>query len=337
MRVVDIHNEKLFRIRFDDQEDVTAIQNRLGFATFFPFIQPEQAKFAFNFANNDERFAAHFIFTLMQKENLGNVIDFSYTLADGTKDNLTTGIPRFWWALKTIPTQGVFRCEYVCAPDERDFATRKMLLQSFGSWSIPDVEEDDVHWRMGLHEAPADVLEFVEFVVGRSLDFLDVYRKFDGPRGNGQITLREMEEGYKRLLAKPELSTKDKEVITAVFRYLDRSGEGEVSIGEWSVLGYLYDEINMCIFEFVQFCERTFGPDLADTWAYLDDDGSGAITAEEWEAAVHGVGFFGPTMPIFNFLDKDDEGTLSLDEFAALEEFASKKPTRQPSKASLKP
>jgi len=70
----------------------------------------------------------------------------------------------------------------------------------------------------------------------------------------------------------------------------------------------------------VEFCIRTFGG-LEEAWEKLDDDGSGEIDEEEWSEALQRAGFFGLSGPIFSFLDKDDEGTVSLDEFELLEEF----------------
>jgi len=325
MRVIDIHNEKLFRIRFERPEDVRAIQKQLGFAMYFPFMQPENAEFVLDLSHNDERIAAHILFTLMSKEAIGNVVNYSYTDSDGKEVVLTSGIPRTWWVMKNIPWTGVFRCRYCCAADDHSMATRKALLLAFGYWDIPHVTDEDVEWRMGLHEAPEDVLDFVEFVVGRGQSFEAAFKEIDGPGGNGVISHRELEEGYREMLGKKKpLNAKQLQVITAVFRYLDVTGEGSVSLDEWAVLNNLYAEIKACLGEFVQFCECVFGPDLEDTWKYLDDDESGEISEEEWHAAVAGIGYFGPSAPIFNFLDKDNEGNLSFDEFEALNEFSSR-------------
>ncbi|CAK9023884.1 Replication protein A 70 kDa DNA-binding subunit [Durusdinium trenchii] len=72
-RVVDKYNAKVFRVRFEKQEDVVRLQERLGYASFFPFIQPENAKFRYNMAVYEQRLAASLIVTLAQRENPGNI------------------------------------------------------------------------------------------------------------------------------------------------------------------------------------------------------------------------------------------------------------------------
>jgi hypothetical protein len=42
MRVLDMHNEKVFRVRFENQDDLAVLRDRLGYVLMFPFIQPEQ-------------------------------------------------------------------------------------------------------------------------------------------------------------------------------------------------------------------------------------------------------------------------------------------------------
>merc|ERR1712176_1639256 len=127
-------------------------------------------------------------------------------------------------------------------------------------------------------------------------------------------------------------ASKEFQRISNVFRYLDPSGEGEVSEGEWGILMNLWKEMRQSIREFVQFLERTFSrkdargnveEDALDAaWEFIDDDGSGEISEDEWVAIVQeSLHYFGPCVVIFHFLDKDDEGTVSLDEFRALEVF----------------
>merc|ERR1719454_905572 len=94
----------------------------------------------------------------------------------------------------------------------------------------------------------------------------------------------------------------EKERIKNVFRYLDPSGEGGVSLEEFQVLELLWSEVQLCIREFVQFLDRTIGDDLDEVWDFFDEDGGGEIDMEEWKDACANLGYFGPVGPIFRFL-----------------------------------
>merc|ERR1712032_576915 len=98
----------------------------------------------------------------------------------------------------------------------------------------------------------------------------------------------------------------------------DSTNGGQISKAEFGVLDLLWKEIQMSVKEFVQFCVRTFGDDLRDTWNELDADGCDGVSFEEWVQALTKVGYFGPAKPIFDFLDEDDNGTISWEEFGVL-------------------
>jgi len=326
MRLTDMHNEKIFRARFEDTEEFLKLQNRLGFATCFPFIQPEQATLRLDLAEHDQRLAFHMVLCIRNKEAQDNLRDYSYTLPDGTVDAFPGGIPRSWDLLDRIPKTGVFRASYNSAPEDRNYAERGRLMQRYGFWAPPPQEE--VEWWSSTNSAPIDVVEFVEWIYTKYRNIWKVFKIIDGVDGNGQITLREFEEGIDEMKCK-KFDGKDKlERIRNVFRYLDPSGEGQVSKGEWGVLEQLFREIQLSIKEFVDFCERTFGDNLDDAWAALDADQSGSIDEKEWEITCQALGFFGSLPPIFNFLDLDDEGTISLEEFHNLNIFMHAKLTR---------
>jgi len=320
--LTDMENEKIFRARFEDQAEFSRLQNRLGYLTSFPFIQPEQATFELDLAVHDQRIAFHVLLSIRNKESERNLKEYSWTHPDGTIDPFPQGIPRRWDSLADIPKNGVFRAKYNSAPEDRNFAFRCSLMQRYGFWTPP--EEKEVMWWASLVEAPIDVVEFVDFLYAKYRSIWKAFKIIDGEGGNGQIALSEFVDGIDEMQCK-KFNGKDKqERIKVVFRYLDPSGEGLVSEGEFGVLELLFNEIQLAIKEFCDFCERTFGDDLMIAWETIDADRSGSIDAKEWVAACQGLGFFGSATPIFNFLDADDEGTISLDEFKKLESVKEK-------------
>lgn len=338
-RMTDMWNEKVFRVRFEDGEEFRSLCERVGFCTYFPFMQPEQCPVELNFKYYDQRLAAHCFILLANKERRENVCDFSMTNPDGTIDPLPLGLPRSWEVFDRMPKAGVFRANYKCSPEDRKFQVRKSLLETYGFWNVP-VQEHEVMWWADINQTPDDVLEFLTFVCRRFPKGVKSCFKFiDGEDGNGVISLREFEEGIQEMgfqkfkeKKKPKKATTgdaagepprptEKDRIRTVFRYLDPSGEGGVSVDEFFVLELLWSEVNLCIREFVQFLDRTIGDDLDEAWEFFDEDGSGEIDKEEWQEICEKLSYFGPVMPIFRFLDQDGEGSISADEFAELEQF----------------
>lgn len=321
LRVIDFYNEKVYRVRFEDEKELATLSDRLGWVTVFPFIQPEQATFRLDYSVYDQRLAGNIILNLRNKENPGNARDPEFIHGDGTKDPLTQGIPRGWDAFERMPKAGRFTISYMCAPEDRNCAARRKMYETYGYRAAPADLDTGVMWWAALNAAPEDVVEFLSFIVAKFDSVEASFWFIDGPGGNGVISLREFEEGYGKMDCHKFQGPNEHARMEQIFRYLDPSGEGQVSFGEWMVLELLWKEIKLSITEFVQFCERTFGDDLAATWVFFDEDGGGEIDQHEWCEACKQVGYFGPVVPIFGFLDSDDEGTVSLDEFKLLEDF----------------
>jgi Ca2+-binding EF-hand superfamily protein len=309
-------------VRFDNLKEVPGLRNRLGHMTMFPYIQPEQSYFEFEMAYHDQRYALLTLLQLAVKESrtgFSNIHNFEYRQSDGSLDPLPLGIPASWTYADKVPATGTFKCTYYCGPEERKVPDRKQYMQQYGFWSGP-ANESDIRWWTALDEAPVDVVEFLDFLVVNYKDVFEAFTVIDGPDGNGNLSIREFEEGMLRMKCKKFKGKHEKERITNVFRYLDPTGEGQISKDEWGVLVQLFDEIHLSIGEFVWFLHRTFDS-LEDAWNFMDDDGSGTLDMKEWMAASQSIGFFGPAEPIFSFLDKDDEDSVSWEEFQLLEGF----------------
>eukprot|EP00928_Gymnodinium_smaydae_P040398 TRINITY_DN27399_c0_g2_i1.p1 TRINITY_DN27399_c0_g2~~TRINITY_DN27399_c0_g2_i1.p1 ORF type:complete len:1484 (+),score=240.35 TRINITY_DN27399_c0_g2_i1:247-4698(+) len=319
-RTVDMHNEKVFRVRFEKPEELAKLRCRLGFAVFFPFIQPEQSVFELDFAHYDERMAASILMSLAMKESMGNLRKYSYQLPDKTMDPLTLGVPRSWEVFDKMPKGGVFRVTYMCAPEDRNFKLRKDLQEKYGRTEVTALE-NEVMWWAALQEAPNDVLELLYFIRAKYNSFDEAFAVIDGPGGNGDISWKELEEGYHNMKCTKFKGPKERERIQAVFRYLDPSGDGSVSKDEFAVIDQFWNELQLSMKELMQFCMRTFG-DLESTWDELDEDGGGEVTVEEWTDALCKVGYFGPAHAIFDFLDDDDGGAISFEELEKMTQFA---------------
>jgi len=325
MQLVDMHNEKLFRVRFAERESLDRVRHRLGQAVCFPFVQPEQTWFDFNFAVYEDRFAANILMSYANKEGFDNLVEVTYTHADGTVDPLPLGVPRTWVLWNQMPKSGRFTGRYLCGPEERRYEMRAQAQKHYGLWSAA-AKDADVMWWAVLTETPPDVLEYMEFIVAKFPSTKKAFAAIDGLGGKGQISLREFENATldpeeKGGMGCQKFKGEDaRQRLAAIFRYMDNSGEGQVSESEWLILDLLFREIKLSIKEFVNFLVRTFG-DIEDSWEAFDESGDGEIDKQEWVELLTKLGYFGPARPIFSYLDKDDGGSISLEEFMALEDF----------------
>eukprot|EP00441_Pelagodinium_beii_P010492 CAMPEP_0197695848 /NCGR_PEP_ID=MMETSP1338-20131121/115765_1 /TAXON_ID=43686 ORGANISM="Pelagodinium beii, Strain RCC1491" /NCGR_SAMPLE_ID=MMETSP1338 /ASSEMBLY_ACC=CAM_ASM_000754 /LENGTH=1522 /DNA_ID=CAMNT_0043278887 /DNA_START=140 /DNA_END=4708 /DNA_ORIENTATION=- len=324
-QVVDIWNEKVFRSRFTDAKEFQELQKRLGNVLFFPFIQPEETAFQFDLSYYDQRLAAYLLIKLAHVESVRNMTDYSILHESGEVDQLIMGVPESWQRFENIDTSGVFSVSYTCSADDRSFRERKSLLEKWSNRTCCS-EEQEVMWWSSIQACSVDVLEFVEFLnsnygnVWKAFDLID-RRSNNGLPGNGEITLPDFKQGIKELKCKKFSGEDEAERITAIFRYLDPQRGGTISKGEWSVLEQIFREVNLSVKEFVDFLERNFGTDLDDAWDRMDIDGSGEIDFNEWQETLTALGFFGPATPIYAYLDKDDDGTISRNELHALADY----------------
>jgi len=186
-----------------------------------------------------------------------------------------------------------------------------------------EVTVDEVMWWTGLLEPPADVLELLEFLIGRFKNHKQVFRCIAGTADKKVINFREFEEAIQEMGCTKfkDPPAKERERVLSVFRYLDPGGEGSVSNEEWDMIGQLWNEFELSVREFVQFLQRVYGDDLSIAWTFLDEDGSGGLDEEEWLNAVEALGYFGPAKVVFNLLDTNDDGEVNREEFAVLESY----------------
>jgi Ca2+-binding EF-hand superfamily protein len=325
-------NEKIFRVRFEDDSELETLRQRLGYVIFFPFIQPERAQFTLDLSMHDQRLASNLLVVLMSKEGYQNA-SCTLTHPDGTEEELPAGILRKWEHLDNIPKAGVFTANYSCAPEDRSFAARKQLFQSVGGWKM-NVQEHEVLWWSGVNHAPPDVVKLMEFFVINFHNAMEPFHMIlNQDSGNGgeddgvpAISFQAFQVGLERLSCKKFAGPDEAQRQRDIFRYLDSHGEGELSEGEWGVLEQMFKEMMLDLEEFVKFLARAFNhaPDFLDrAWGAIDEDGSGNLTKDEWRHIVkRKLRYFGPCGKIYAFLDMDDEGGVSEEEFSLLKRIA---------------
>jgi hypothetical protein len=320
-RVVDMWNEKVFRVRFENPGDLVLLCKKMGFCTAFPFIQPEQLELSFDFQYHDQRLACNRLIQLANKERRENVFDFDMTDAAGAVDSLPLGLPRSWDVFEKMPKGGVFKAHYRCAPEDRNLMLRGQNLSHLGGWTL-DSSKHEVMWWADVHQAPRDVILLLCFLASRFNNIESAFKFISaGMSDTSCFNLRKFEDGVRGMGCKKFKGESEAERLKVIFRYMDASGEGFVSAREFDVLTLLWNEIVLCIKDFVAFLERTVGDDLDEIWDFFDEDKNDEIDEDEWSRIVNQIGYFGLVMPIFYFLDKDGEGTISADEFGALGKY----------------
>eukprot|EP00403_Amphidinium_massartii_P045583 CAMPEP_0178467408 /NCGR_PEP_ID=MMETSP0689_2-20121128/52396_1 /TAXON_ID=160604 /ORGANISM="Amphidinium massartii, Strain CS-259" /LENGTH=1492 /DNA_ID=CAMNT_0020094447 /DNA_START=72 /DNA_END=4551 /DNA_ORIENTATION=- len=323
-RIVDIHNEKIFRVRFEKHEELHKLQRMLGKVTCFPFMQPDQARFEYDFKFWDERLACNILFQLSAREGWGNLQEACMVNEEGHSEMLES-IPKSWEVLDRMPTIGTFKAAYTCAPEDREFKLRRRLLERYGFWETHLQNESDVRWWTSLQDSPAEVRDFLAWVVRRYTDVYEVLREITGGAENIEIEFAEFADGVLALDCQIFENDEDEEheerCLLQIFRFIDRNNTGFITKPKWRILEQLWREMQYSINEFCIFIERAFGMGLKKPWAFLDKDKDGFLTAEEWEQSCQQIGYFGHAMPIFQFLDKDGEGCVKFKDFQHLHSF----------------
>jgi len=110
------------------------------------------------------------------------------------------------------------------------------------------------------------------------------------------------------------------EASSPAFAYLDAEGDGSISYKEWTVLEQLWHELGLSLVEFAKCVSRPFEGSLEKAFAGLDEDGNGYLDEQEWMLAAEKFHFHGPSKEVFQFLDQDGAGAVTLDKFLALKD-----------------
>lgn len=319
-RLLDIQNEKLARLHFESSEDQMTIFRRLGVVSCFPFMQPERVHFRFQMKHFDERLATSLLLKLAAKEGVGNVHEPFFTHADGTTDPLAMGIPKTWESVEKIPKEGVLDVEYTCKPSDRNFQMRKDLLEQFGGWMLGEMDESAVHFCSALNEVPPEVQSFVFWALNTYGDMQKCLNELTtvSASGDEEITSfsqKDFEEELKKLNFGNFRGSDAAQKWASLFRFIDSKGEGKIL--EWTAFDQIEKEIKLCLKEFVCFCKRAFGSDVSQATARFWKDAK-PKKIEDWIHSCEKAQFFGCAIPLFKFMDKDENGSIDSTTFQAL-------------------
>jgi len=317
-RVIDMWNEKVFRVRLTPDE-IRHVNERLGYATMFPYLQPENCRLALDMSYPDQRLVCNFLVRLEEKEKPGNIQEYEMHYVNGEVDRFEMGIPRSWVELDSLPIEGVFHCYYNCAPEDRRFEFRRKNAET-ASFCTMSIVENSVSWWASLNEAPVDVLYLLSWLVGKYTNMNKVFRALTGSTDpNKTFNLRQLEDFLTQTGCTKFHGPDQHSRIAAIFRYLDPGREGSVSKHEFKAMEKLWQEMDLCIREFMFFVCHVFGDDMEELWAALDEDSSGVLTLQEWLRACEHVGYYGPADIVFKFIDSDDDGAIQFQELGVLE------------------
>jgi len=168
MRITDIYNSKLFRVRFEKQREVENLMHRLGYVTSFPFIQPENGSYSLNLESYEQRLCTSILVHLAWKEKLTNLRGLSWQHSNGVMDVFPNGVPKSWESVEKVGKEGTFKAKYVCAPEDRKFEVRRHLSQMYTYFNVA-VQEKDVQCGLGSQRRPATCWNFwsTSFVTSR--------------------------------------------------------------------------------------------------------------------------------------------------------------------------
>lgn len=315
-RLEDIWNVKVCRARFSSAE-FDVLMERLGPTKFFPYIQPEQAMIELDFSVHDHKLALTVLMALYQKEG-AFLAEPRYIREDGTQDELVTGVPRAWARYSDLPRAGNFRAKYLVAPEKRNLKTRMEFLSTVGRWKTPALKQEDVEWWSILSDVSLDIIRFIELLDAKYVgDLKQAFRDIDGDgSGNGGISLHEFEE-YCDRLEDSRFAKNRRERFRAIFRHLDATQEGNVSLQEWAYLETVKAELDRQTNELYSFILWHFGG-LEKAWKTWEKNLDGVLSQDEWSEGLEQAGYFGACAELFSIIDQKGDGVITHAEFSRI-------------------
>jgi len=108
------------------------------------------------------------------------------------------------------------------------------------------------------------------------------------------------------------------EALTMVYRFLDASNDGDISLKEFELLQGIWRELWQSMWEFKNHLLECFGS-LENAWLVGDRDDSNMLEYTEFQRLCKFRSFNGPVRQIFLYLDKDGDDRIALQEWMLLD------------------
>jgi len=109
-----------------------------------------------------------------------------------------------------------------------------------------------------------------------------------------------------------------REVMSVAYKYLTPSGSPTLNIADFKALESTWRELQQITWEFRKHLRGFFGS-FETAWSFADQDDSGEICWDEFKQLVLQTDFDGPMRHIFQHMDYDQDGTISEEEFMAID------------------
>jgi len=176
------------------------------------------------------------------------------------------------------------------------------MALKYGGWHAEVPDATNVMWWKTLSDAPEALLTFLYCCMSHFDDAKEVF-KLTNMSLSGKVSRSEFE----KMIAKRGWADfeNDPEWGKQVFRLLDPDNSGDICFPEWCALQYLWNELELCILEFLRFLSRNFAGDFDMAWGEIED-GQGDLDLFDWDKGVQLVGYWGHSTPMFYYAAEGD-------------------------------
>mmetsp|Transcript_78708 Transcript_78708/g.138856 ORF Transcript_78708/g.138856 Transcript_78708/m.138856 type:complete len:1576 (+) Transcript_78708:47-4774(+) len=355
MRCIDWPiNNKVCEAKFSQQAWLELV-NRLGYLNLFPYFQPELSSHNLDLVSHEQRRVLHVLVRLSNAEHISNIkkpkVDWNGPQAHPEFVPFTAGIPLSWENFDAINTQGNVELSYACSMENVKLKTRRRLAATVGGWgNLPDDQAtlaSSINFWATLESVPEEVVKVIVFMIRNYSSINSAFGKLNGD-GDNSLNHKEFVSNLQRVGCCRSKKVKEQmtgfvlqdsqalesydehdsvqyEQLSSVYRFLDSSNDGEISRKEFDALERIWKELHQSMYEFKKDMETCYGT-LSSAYETADEDGSDALSFEEFTILVQATRFDGPIKQIFLFMDMNGDDEIQKYEFELLNDYAEDPP-----------